>query len=270
MYQPILHGTEVKFLVRLVVHRADFTPKHIRPSQCRFIGQLLNTFHPHWLFIVNAPLLGGWISIRSVLPRMRQIDCVGMHAIDSSTNFRPSPSGSYSGIFANYPSESVHLEAQHEPLIPIDDGSTLINNFFDKQIIILPIVSKNLFLQHRRFYYSNSIVHFAFSLSLEYAIYAAVTDVENPRQADILASKAKKLLDTEMSMGLMTLGSMQAGLLLGWRESGSGISGHYCTLSAGLNKYFLTNTDPDNLGIFSPEQAHTRRLIHWNSFVFDR
>ena len=270
MYRPILHGTEVKFLVRLVVHRADFTPKHIRPSQCRFIGRLLNTFHRRWLFIVNAPLLGGWISIRSVLPRTRQIDCVGMHAIDSSTNFRPSPSGSYSGIFANYPSESVHLEAQHEPLIPIDDGSTLINNFFDKQIIILPIVSKNLFLQHRRFYYSNSIVHFAFSLSLEYAIYAAVTDVENPRQADILASKAKKLLDTEMSMGLMTLGSMQAGLLLGWRESGSGISGHYCTLSAGLNKYFLTNTDPDNLGIFSPEQAHTRRLIHWNSFVFDR
>ena len=139
---------------------------------------------------------------------------------------------------------------------------------------MLPIVPQELFVEHRILYYTQNIIKFGFSLSLEYAIFAVVADLHDSEEADKLAIKAKMLLDMEISGRVTTLGSIQASILLGWRECGSEKAGSYCATQSGLNiNNFGTNIDPQDFVSstrMTSEEGEARRLTFWSSFVFDR
>lgn len=138
---------------------------------------------------------------------------------------------------------------------------------------MLSIVPQMLFIEHRRIYYEENKVKFAYSLSLEFAIYATVADLLFPDAAEMLACKASMLLDSEIKGKLTTLGSIQASILLGWRECGTENAGHYCAIAAGLTLEFGTQIDPDDYVSAYPMtqgEAEARRLVFWSFFVFDR
>jgi hypothetical protein len=158
-----------------------------------------------------------------------------------------------------------------DPVVPSDDGNDFITAFFQRQIIMLPIVAQKLFLEHRQLYYTQNIIKYGFSWSLEYAIYAVIAD--NPDKAEHLALKAKMLLDMEISGRVTTLGSIQASILLGWRECGSEKAGHHCATAVGLAVDFGIHIDPSNFvstRAMTMEEQEARRFMSWVLFVFDR
>jgi hypothetical protein len=138
---------------------------------------------------------------------------------------------------------------------------------------MLSIVPQQLFIEHRRLFYLENKVKFGFSLSLEYAIYALLLDFLRLDVAKKLASKARMLLDMEISGNVPTLGSMQASILLGWWQCGSEKSLHFCTKAVGLAVYFGINIGPPHSTSFtemSKEEEEARRLMCWSLFAFDR
>lgn len=86
------------------------------------------------------------------------------------------------------------------PFIPPDLGSNHIATFFERQPLMLQIVPKQLFMKHRRLYLTEGILKYSFSWSLEYAIFAVVADFIEPGQSEGLASKARLILDQEVSL----------------------------------------------------------------------
>lgn len=195
-----------------------------------------------------------------------------MNIYDATTMLR-----SYRPVFnpaiATVAYHQVHVEAfQRYPVIAPDDGRALMATFFDRQSIMLPIVPQQLFIEHRELYFTKGILKYAFSLSLEYAIYSVIADVDAPEHAEQLASKAKVLLDMEISGRVTTLGSIQASVLLGWRECGSHEATHYCATAAGLTRTLGTNIDPSEFvsTTLTLEEMDTRRFTYWSFFVFDK
>jgi hypothetical protein len=145
----------------------------------------------------------------------------------------------------------------------------------------LTIVPYNVFIKQRCRYHAENITDFNFSLSLEWAIYAVASDLVNPAAAEALASKAKALLDMEISRGVTSLGSIQAGLLLGWRKGGSENVDHYWTIANDLTLDSGTYIDPSDCTVVDPsdptsptqmtgEEVEARRFTCWSYFVFDR
>jgi hypothetical protein len=138
---------------------------------------------------------------------------------------------------------------------------------------MLPIVPQKKFMEQRRLYYTQHILQYAYSLSLEYAIFAVVCDLVDPAKAEELASKASILLDMEIRGMLTTLGSIQASVLLGWRECGSPKAGHYSAIAVQLAVDFGIHIDPSeyvSATVMSRDEEEVRRLICWGVFVFDR
>jgi len=166
--------------------------------------------------------------------------------------------------------------------------------------IFLPIVLPRLFFHDRKQFCQSNIITGAYSLSLEFTILAYVADVLCPKEtvnptevvdmltgevkmagaqaegvklADALAVKARILLDMESVAGLTTLASIQASVLLGWREAGTEKAGHFAAIAAQLATRFGIHLDPTSHGRvkeFSADEVNFRRLIYWGVFVFDR
>ena len=158
------------------------------------------------------------------------------------------------------------------PLIPPDQGSKHMATFFERHPLMPQIVPQQLFTEHRSIYLRDGIVKFGFSWSLEYAIFAVVADLIEPAQSENLAIKAKMILEAEVSKGLTTLASTQASVLLGWRECGSPMAGHYSATAVGLIKGFGAYYDPSHF-VNTPmlfEEMEARRHMYWSFFVFDR
>jgi hypothetical protein len=108
--------------------------------------------------------------------------------------------------------------AEYDPVVCFEYGNTLITAFLQTQNSFLPIVGQEKFLEHRCLYYKCMNPQYAFSPSLEYTMFAMVVDVDDPKLACALATKARVLLDMEIQGSLVTLGSIQASVLLGWKE----------------------------------------------------
>ena|SRR5579862_8666218 len=156
------------------------------------------------------------------------------------------------------------------PIMSFEQGSAFIDAFFENQSTMLPLVPQNLFNEQRLLYYATGIVKPAYSLSLEYAIFAFVSrDLET---ADLLGLKAKIILDAEITVKMTTLGSVRAAELLGWQECGSDRAGHYCAMEAGLSNDFGLHRDPSNylLTEMATEELEMRRFVAWGFFIFDR
>lgn len=198
---------------------------------------------------------------------------IGIYIYDGTTMFplpRPYP-GSTTVAFAYGPVHNLACQVL-EPFIPSDLGGNHIATFFERLPLMLQIVPQWLFTEHRRLYLTEGILKYGFSWSLEYAIFAVVADLIDPDQGDNLASKAKLILGEETSRRLTTLASTQASVLLGWRECGSPMAGHYSVSAAGLIRGFGAYYDPSHF-VNTPmtfEEMEARRLMYWSFFVLDR
>ena len=174
-------------------------------------------------------------------------------------------------VFAYEPVRNLACEVL-QPVVPSDLARNCIETFFRRFPLMLQIVPQQLFTEHRSIYLRDGIVKFGFSWSLEYAILAVVADLIEPAQSENLATKAKMILEAEVSGRLTTLASTQASVLLGWRECGSPIAGQYSATAAGLIRGFGAYYDPSHF-VNTPmmfEEMEARRVMYWSFFVFDR
>ena len=172
------------------------------------------------------------------------------------------------------------VSGELQQMISPDHQADLINYFFDRPAQMFPVIFRDQFVQHRNLYYEaqTSCLPFSFSLSLECIILAIASDSINYEHGHELEKNAKTLVSTlvelERRTNCETLGSIQACILIGWREAGSAEAGHYSAMAGALAASFgLKFDDPSNSTsdfAMSDDEANTRRLICWGLNVFDR
>jgi hypothetical protein len=195
---------------------------------------------------------------------------IGIYTYDSTPMFPPTRPTPDSVAVAYGPIHNLACQGLVPFILP--DQGNHIATFFDRHPLMLEIVPQGLFIEYRRLYFTKGILKYGFSWSLEYAIFAVVADLIDPEQAEYLASKAKLILEAEISCRLTNLASTQASVLFGWREYGSPMAGHYSASAAGLIRGFGAYYDPSDF-VNTPmtfEEMEARRLMYWSFFVLDR
>jgi hypothetical protein len=167
-------------------------------------------------------------------------------------------------------------QASHQvgELIPPALQDELINYFFEGPAQMFPIIFRDQFIQHRNEYRKYSThLPFAFSPSLECIILAIAFDSSNDERAENLAATAKHVVDLERRAEWLTLGSVQACILIGWRDARE--AGYYSAVASALaGDYFsLKFDDPSDCTMdseMSYEEINTRRAVCWGLLVLDR
>src|SRR5436190_10475686 len=197
---------------------------------------------------------------------------VGIYCFGGATTFHPHRIGPGT-IDPHHAYELVENQAQRlPPVLALTHANSLIEVFFQQQIM-LPLVLEEVFLEHRRLWYSERTIRYGFSWSLEYAIYACAANLLGWDISRELESKAKLLLNFEQFGGLLTYASVEASILLSWLDCGSDRAGSYSATARGLIVDFGANIDPSyslSLHPMTPEEADTRRVLFWKFFVYDR
>jgi hypothetical protein len=151
-----------------------------------------------------------------------------------------------------------------------------IDYFFEGPAQMFPIVFRDQFMQHRNMYYCSETfpLPFGFSPSLEHIILAIASDPFDDELADELAANAKTLVELERRANWVTLGSIQACILIGWREGGSKQAGHYSAMASELTAMFgMKFDDPFDCTSDSDmqdDEVNTRRAICWGLLIFDK
>jgi hypothetical protein len=195
-------------------------------------------------------------------------------ACEGSTDYHPSlvvtPSFDSPDEVYSFLSDSVTFL---KPNVSSEEGDRLVENFFKRQVVMLPIVPQALFIEHRKLWTTTRHISYAYSFSLEYAQYALSASIllYDRNYIDELILKASTLLEMEIRAAATTLGSVMACLLLVWLDCGSEKSKFYISKAHALVQEFGLHTDPEDfVSDITIEEAELRRLILWNFFVIDK